>query len=56
MVFQDNSDFASVGDNSTDGLDAGAGRRYPGVEDVKRGEEFITAGVSRGFLGTQQCA
>lgn len=44
MVFQDNSDFASVGDNSTDGLDAGAGRRYPGVEDVKRGEEFITAG------------
>lgn len=45
MAFHDNSDFAEVA--SAADLSAAARRRKGAeVEEVKRGEDFITAGVS----------
>ena len=47
MVFSDNSDFAEIGSEASAAEGSGTGkRRLPGVEDVKRGEDFVTAGVS----------
>jgi hypothetical protein len=45
MVFQDGSDFASIGEDKVDSGAKGKSR-LPGVEEVKRGEDFVTAGVS----------
>ena len=45
MVFQDGSDFATIGEEK-EGEGTKGKSRLPGVEEVKRGEDFVTAGVS----------
>lgn len=45
MVFQDGSDFATIGEEK-EGEGIKGKSRLPGVEEVKRGEDFVTAGVS----------
>jgi hypothetical protein len=54
MVFEDNSDFASAGpEPAVVAGSKGKGKGAVEVEEVKRGEDFVTAGVS-GRCGTDE--